>query len=144
MNTSVRWAALLTRLVISAFAAWKFWELGLPMPAADLSDIAGVAAGVSGTLLGFLITAVALLTSVMDRKLVANMRMTGHYQRLVKETFHTCIMLLCVLVVSVVSMFLSACNMQIAFVVLAFFSLLSLIYLVETGWRFSNVFIELS
>lgn len=137
-------AVFLLRVAASLLASWALWHYGLPMEPADLKGIAGVLAGVSGTLLGFLITAVALLTSVMDRTLVANMRMTGHYQRLVRETFYACIMLLCMLVASIVSLFLDACSMQVAFAVLAFFSVLSLMYMVESGWRFSNVFTIMS
>lgn len=144
MSILVSRAVFWLRVPISLLASWVLWHYGLPMEPADLKGIAGVLAGVSGTLLGFLITAVALLTSVMDRKLVANMRITGHYQRLVKETFYTCIMLLCVLVVSIVSMFLDACSMQVAFALLAFFSVLSFIYMVESGRRFSTVFTILS
>lgn len=114
------------------------------MQADQLSDIAGVLAGVAGTLLGFLITAVTLLTAVMDRQLLVNMRKTGHYQRLVSETFHTCIMLLAVLLVAVISLFLNEQAIQLAFVLLAFFMTLSCFYLIEAGRRFSSVILVMS
>lgn len=144
MTISVRWKALCVRVAISMVAACCFFRYGLPMQADQLSDIAGVLAGVAGTLLGFLITAVTLLTAVMDRQLLVNMRKTGHYQRLVSETFHTCIMLLAVLLVAVISLFLNEQAIQLAFVLLAFFMTLSCFYLIEAGRRFSSVILVMS
>lgn len=43
----------------------------------EISMLSGVLAGASGTILGFLITAIALMASVMDRDLLKNLRATG-------------------------------------------------------------------
>lgn len=144
MTISVRWGQLFVRALIALAAAGCYWRFGHPMELERLNMIAGVLAGVSGTLLGFLITAVALLTSVMDRTLMVNMKATGHYQRLVKETFHTCFMLLVVLMISVGSLLLNEHAVQCLFIALMFFSVLACLYMIEAGQRFSVVITSLS
>lgn len=104
MITSVKWAPLFSRVLIAAVVGILFFHFSANFKSSQLLNVAGVLAGVSGTLLGFLITAVALLTAVMDRRLVANMRKTGHYQRLVSETFATCIGLFATTVLCIVAL----------------------------------------
>ena len=49
---------------------------------------------VAGTLLGFLIAAVAILTAVVNRRLIQNMVKTGHYRVLLHEMYGTSVALL--------------------------------------------------
>lgn len=144
MTTSVRWKVLLPRVIAAAAVAGLFVRYGKDLSLEKLHGIAGVIAGVSGTLLGFLITAVALLTAIMDRTLVANMRKTGHYQRLVFDSFSTCAALLGTVVTSILSLFLDGCLHYVVFTLMLFVLCLGVLYAVEAGRRFSNVISNLS
>lgn len=144
MTTSVRWKTLLPRAVVAACVMVLFFCYGSDFKDDKLQSIAGVIAGVAGTLLGFLITAVALLTAVMDRTLIANMRKTGHYQRLVEDTFTTCTLLLGAVVASIVSLFFAGEHLHWAFSVVVLLCMLSLLYVFEAGRRFSVVIKALS
>lgn len=144
MTTSVRWKTLLPRAVVATAVAILFVVYKDSLSIERLYNIAGVIAGVAGTLLGFLITAVALLTAVMDRTLVANMRKTGHYQRLVFDTFATCSALLGVVVTSILSLFLECQLHTLAFALTLFLLSLGILYVIEAGRRFSMVISTLS
>ena len=144
MITSVKWAPLFSRALISACAGLLFFHYCVNFKSSQLLNVAGVLAGVSGTLLGFLITAVALLTAVMDRPLVANMRKTGHYQRLVSETFATCIGLFATTVLCIVALFFTDLALTVVFAVVVFMAVLSFLYVVEAGRRFSTIISALS
>ncbi|WP_248915844.1 hypothetical protein [Pseudomonas moorei] len=144
MTTSVRWKTLLPRAAIAVCVTALFLYYGAGFKDEKLQSIAGVIAGVAGTLLGFLITAVALLTAVMDRTLIANMRKTGHYQRLVEDTFTTCTLLLGVVVASIFSLFFESERLHCAFAILVLLCMLGLLYVFEAGRRFSVVIKALS
>jgi hypothetical protein len=53
----------------------------------DLTTFATAVAGSAGTILGFVITAIALMASVMDRDLLRNLRATGGYKKLISGSF---------------------------------------------------------
>jgi hypothetical protein len=57
---------------------------------ARLYNLANTLATVSGVLFGFLLTAIAMMISLPDRRLIANMRLTGHYRVLMKGTLRAC------------------------------------------------------
>lgn len=143
MAISVPWTTLLLRAGLSLFGAALLWHYGQALPEARILAISSAIAGAAGTLLGFLLTAVALLTAVMDRALVANMRKTGHYQRLVHESFLTCGWMLAALVMSVMNMLLDGRPLVIAFCLTIFLSIFSVLQLVEAGVRFTRVFVIL-
>jgi len=62
-------------------------------------------AGVSATLLGFLIAALSILTAVLNRRLIINLRKTGHYDNLIHDLIHASLMFLVSLVFALMSMF---------------------------------------
>lgn len=143
MAISVPWKTLLIRAGLSILSAAMLWHHGQGLPEARILAISAAVAGAAGTLLGFLLTAVALLTAVMDRALVANMRKTGHYQRLVRESFVTCGWMLATLVMSVVNMLLAGQPLFVAFCLTIFLSTFSTLQLIEAGVRFTRVFVIL-
>lgn len=53
----------------------------------DLRNIVTVLVGVSGTILGFLVAAGALLYAVANTSLVRNLQRTGHFNRLLGDLF---------------------------------------------------------
>ncbi len=144
MDTSLKIKDVLFSSFVSGGITFLFYGYCTMPTESQLYEIAKVLAGVSGTLLGFLITAITLLTAVMDRQLVANMRRTGHYQRLLKETFYTCAFLLILLVNSIFMLFIKGDFLNYSAYGLVFFSIFSLWHVIKAGYRFCNIFIVMS
>lgn len=69
----------------------------------DTRELFSASAGASGTLLGFLLAALALLTAALERQLVVNMRKTGSFDALLKDVVHTCLVLVAALSIALVS-----------------------------------------
>ncbi|MGB6145406.1 MAG: hypothetical protein WBG33_14025 [Rhodanobacter sp.] len=139
MNISVNWATALTKLLAASAVCVIFLRYFHGTNDARLSSVLGLIAGFTGTLLGFLITAVALLTAVMDRHLVENMRRTGHYQRLVSETFATCIGFFVSSLVCMYAMLFDGDVLFYLFAEIVFMVVLSCILTIEAGRRFLSV-----
>ena len=89
-------------------------------------EISKLIASIAGTILGFLLTAVAMLTAVMDRKLLENMRKTGHYQVFITDCFINCLLLLLTTILGVSTLFLSLPTLNYIFLGMIFFSISSI------------------
>jgi len=135
----VRWKILLPRVALSIGIAFLFWWLGRNINIEELKNIASILISLAGLMLGFLITSIALITSVMDKKIVSNMKKTGHFKRLIDDTFLTCILFLAVILFSIVSLFIYGSIFCCVFTVVISFSTLSLLYLIEAGRRFATI-----
>lgn len=142
MNTSVPTMKRLLSGGLSLALGVAFYFFVIPVDDRAMS-ILGVIASAAGTLLGFLLTAMTVLTAVMDRTLVANMVKTGHYQRLIRETFFCCAMLLVLLVSSVLTMFSSCQAQDVVFSFTIGMSVFCVCLMAEAGYRFKNVFLSL-
>lgn len=62
-------------------------QLDLADRTADLRNAVSVIAGASATLLGFLVSAGALLYAVANTRLAENLQRTGHFRLLLKDLF---------------------------------------------------------
>lgn len=144
MDTSIRWTALVIRLGLSLVVVALYCWFCTWLQPDQMRSIATTMAGIAGTLLGFLLMAMSLLTAVMDRNLVLTMKKTGHYQRLIMETFHACAVLLATLVCGIICLFLANTELKWSFCILVFLSTLSLLYVIESGRRFKNIFLVMS
>lgn len=116
-----------------------FFHYGKGISSSVLHSIAGVVASVAGTLLGFLITSIALMTAVMDRVLVVRMRKSGHYERLITDAFLTCASLLALVLVCILSLFFSGAVNHYIFTAVVIFLVYSFLSATESGHRFYNV-----
>ncbi len=94
--------------IFAGFAGFVGALLILPDIADRLNFISGTMASIGGTLFGFMVTSLSILSAVIDRRLVVNMKKTGHYDQLVRELFYASIVLLLVLVTSLICLFLKA------------------------------------
>ncbi|MDH2488074.1 hypothetical protein [Acinetobacter baumannii] len=101
-------------------------------------------AGIAGTLLGFLIGAVSLLTAVMDRTLIQNMRKNGQYNILVNSTFSACLSLLLLIVFCFFSFLVNQQCLKIMFSTVIFLSVYSALLVVAIGVKFKNIFVVMS
>lgn len=76
------------------------WWATKTFPGIDIKEIGSVFASVSGTLLGFLIAALSILATVLDRTLLQNMRKSGHLEVLMNELHNAGIAFLIVLLLA--------------------------------------------
>lgn len=139
MNISVNWATASLKILTASATTALFIRYFSDIEESKISAALGPIAGFTGTLLGFLITAVALLTAVMDRPLVENMRKTGHYQRLISETFATCVGFLVSTLVCIYAMLFDGKALFYLFSEIIFLVVLSCVLTIEAGRRFLNV-----
>lgn len=143
MGTLVQWKTLFSRSVISAGVVLLFWFKSDSVKVETLVSASGVITGLAGTLLGFLITSMSLITALMDKKLVINMLKTGHYRRLIADTILTCTFLLTLIVVCLICLISQSYMIKCAFYAIIFFLSISILYLVEAGRRFSMVVLNI-
>lgn len=143
MTTLVRWDALSIRSIVSAIAVYFFWKFDAQIKPETAISASGVIVGLAGTLLGFLITSISLLTALIDKKLIANMIKTSHYSRLISDTVLTCLFLIIVIIISIVTLLSHGKLVFCFFSSALFFTCLSFLYLIEAGRRFSVILIGL-
>ncbi|MCV2444777.1 hypothetical protein ACG907_02775 [Acinetobacter bereziniae] len=103
-------------------------------------EIAKLICSISGTILGFLLTAVAMLTAIMDRKLVENMRKTGHYKVFIVDCFVNCFVFLITIILGITCLFTINPNLSYIFYLMILFAMTALFMLVEQGRRFLLIF----
>ena len=107
--------------------------------AGRLHALADTLATVSGVLFGFLLTAVAMLISLPERRLVANMRRTGHFGVLLKGTLRACGVHFCGLIFALIAVFADGRPLE-ALVSLALAAeAFAILRTAECGGRFWNV-----
>jgi hypothetical protein len=87
---TIDWGKWLRRAAATGVFPALVWvgyrALGARTPG-DLMAMASTFAAVAGTLLGFVVAALSILASLMDRTLVANLRKTGHFSTLLHELY---------------------------------------------------------
>lgn len=131
--------------VLAAIAMTILYQQAeLKTETATLTTIASATASSAGTILGFLITAIALLASVMDRNLIRNLRSTGGYQVLIRGSFTCGAVHLALLTQSIVFLLPWENHKSILFSAIIFTGSLCVIYLATTGLNFYRVIMAMS
>lgn len=110
----------------------------------ELSTLAGVIAGSAGTILGFLITAIALMASVMDRDLLKNLRSTGGYRSLISGSFVCAGLFLLLLASSICLLLPWGGDKQFILLLNVFLGSLAAIQLASTGAGFYRIIMSIS
>jgi hypothetical protein len=123
-------------LVASPVAAFYAHEALAPRSHADVLSICGTLASIAGTLLGFVIAALSILTAVMDRKLVVNLRLTGHFERMLKGLYLAAVLFMVVLSAALVSLFLPEVYARIGGAISAVAQANGLVALAASGRQF--------
>lgn len=120
---------------ILTLSAWHFnWFDELD--SAAIRAAASVAAQVSATLLGFLITGLSILASVSGNRLLKKMQESGHYQVLLKKIFVVSIWYASSLVIGCWTV-ISPFNLLFVSAYISLFVFLSSILMLgDIGWRF--------
>lgn len=94
----MRWISAIVAVAVGA-AAYRY----APDPTITRGFLSAVA-GIAATLLGFIVAALSILTAVLNRRLIINLRKTGHYDDLVSELFHAAVAFLVAMISALVSM----------------------------------------
>lgn len=153
MNTSVRWVQELLKLIfcilipfVSAYLFYTYVPYHFDVENSQTSkfEIAKFTATISATLLGFLLTAVAVLTALMDKTLIANMRLTGHYPKFLKMAFLASFIFLIVTILGFLVLLLYPIHYAfIVFCLMIGFFILALLLLLITGYSFYKMIIHI-
>ena len=106
----------------------------------QVSNIAGTFAAVSGTLMGFLVAALSILTSLIHRRLIENMRKTGHWDYLLRRIYKAASAFLVVLVLSLMVLFIMGPWKHWLMVTASGLMLLAIWQLVSAGKTLQKVF----
>lgn len=134
----------LCKVIASAAITWLFYREGFRFQAGELSTLAGAVAGCAGTILGFLITAIALMASVMDRDLLKNLRTTGGYSSLIGGSFLCASLYLLLLAFSVCLLLPWGGGTELLLHVTVFVGALASIQLASTGLGFYRIIMAIS
>lgn len=134
----------LFKLLIAIGATIIFHQKSFSFQPGDIAALANALASSSGTILGFLITAIALMASVMDRSLLKNLRATGGYRVLISGSF-TCAALFLVLLGLSLSLLLPGAS-RAYWLLLAtvFIGVLAAVNLAISGLGFYRVIMSIS
>lgn len=138
MGISARWVTLLFSIIIGSAVTFLYHKYGVLSPE-QIYTVSGVVTGLTATLLGFIITVAALIFALLDRTLVKNLRATGHYGVLMRDATFCCLLLLLSCVVSLACLVFPPGSVKTAFLALLFLLSASLVYVFQSGRRFSMV-----
>lgn len=134
----------LFKLTAAIFITWLFHRYNFCFQPGEISTLAGVLAGSAGTILGFLITAIALMASVMDRDLLKNLRSTGGYRSLISGSFVCACLFLLLLASSVCLLLPWGGEKQLLLLLNVFIGSLAAIQLAGTGLGFYRIIMSIS
>jgi predicted lysophospholipase L1 biosynthesis ABC-type transport system permease subunit len=124
-------------LALAAIASWGLHYFGcLPGPfESDRASIFGTLAQVAGTMLGFMLAALAVVASITDTDLLRRMRETGHYDALLQNLFANSLLFLGCAILSLL-MLLGVHLSNWWFAVLFGLHVAAAIMLFVVGWQF--------
>ncbi len=74
---------------------------------ARLLSVSATMASLSGTLFGFVIAALSILSAVLERRLLKRMKKTGYYTQLINELISAATVFLIVMIVTLFSLFMA-------------------------------------
>ena len=131
------------RIGISAAIAWLLWSHIDTFSDDALHNASSAFAGVTATMLGFMIAALSILTAVANQKLLRNMQRTGHYKKLLHELYHTSAAYAAGMVASLTSIFLSAPYISWSMTLTIFAVTYSTLMIISVGHKFWVVLINL-
>jgi hypothetical protein len=130
----------LATLIVGIVLVPKGFEaVGWTVETADLRNAVNVFAGVDGTLLGFLVSAGALLYAVANTRLAENLQRTGHFRRLLVDLFLSCAAFLVALIASLVGLFVpgkgDGFSLAMATQVIVAANAVAFLWLLPVGWK---------
>ena len=88
-------------------AIFGYFDVFAGMLPADLRTAYGVVSQISATMLGFVLAALAILSTVANTRLLRNMQKTGHYAYLLRRMLGVTVAFGVVMICSLVSLFIA-------------------------------------
>lgn len=143
MRTSVKLKESF-KILSAAFIAFAFYKRDFNFLSSDITTLASAVASSSGTILGFLITAIALLAAIMDRDLMRNLRATGGYKVLIVRSFVCAALYLILLVLSLCLLLPWGVESKSLLLAIVFIGALASIHLFLTGISFCRIIVTIS
>lgn len=143
MRISVKLKELF-KVLVAALAALAFYKRDFNLMPEGITTLAGAVASSSGTILGFLITAIALMAAIMDRDLMRNLRATGGYKVLIVRSFVCAALYLALLVLSICLLLPWGEASKQLLLAIVFIGALASIHLLLTGISFCRIIVTIS
>ncbi len=100
-----------------------------------MRNAVNVVAGAAATILGFLVSAGALLYAVANTTLARNLQRTGHFNRLLADLFIAASCFLFALVVGLLALFLSPAKLEVGIRAMVFANVLAYLLLIPVGQK---------
>lgn len=146
MKKLVRFFISLTTSFIFAWLTFKFSNSYLSDSHQNNGpyELAKQISSIAGVILGFIFTAISILTAVMDKTLISNMMRTGHFKIFIKQAFYSCAWLMTLIVICLAFLVLTDVWLRIGFAVIIGVSTYTIIELITTANRFYNIIITMS
>lgn len=131
---------ILAGVVFALLAAWGRWDV---FADAELATTVPTVVQVSASMMGFMLAALAILISIVDKPLVQNLQKSGHYKDLLNTLFIASVIFAAIFVLSSVVLIAPVAVPHWKTVLLGLlFS--GTFVLLQTGWKFWLVLSNLS
>ncbi len=130
-------------LLLSCVVTFLFYQYGGAISDKSIQAVASVVSGIASTLLGFLVTAIALMASLGDAELIKNMKGYGKYVTLLNGAFYNCTMLLLLIICCISCLFTDGKLLNVLFLFTVFIFSHSVYCSVDSGKRFYNILVVL-
>ncbi|KAF0569138.1 hypothetical protein FQV37_331 [Psychrobacter nivimaris] len=92
-----------------------------------------------GILLGFLLTLIAIVVSLVGTKLVSNLIKTSHYNNLLSNSKILALLYFFTLIIAVVGLFVQKYQIPV-FILVIFLSIMIIVYSLRTAYKFFQIF----
>lgn len=107
-------------------------------------ELAKQISSIAGVILGFIFTAISILTAVMDKTLISNMMRTGHFKIFIKQAFYSCAWLMILIIICLASLVSKGDWLKLGFSIIIGISTYTTVELITTANRFYNIIITMS
>lgn len=104
-----------------------------------IKDIFKVLIPLYGILLGFLLTLIAIVVSLVGTKLVSSLIKTNHYNNLLSNSKVLALLYFFTLIIAVVGLFLQTYQ-TFVFILVIFLSIMIIVYSLRTAYKFFQIF----
>lgn len=117
---------------------WKFYSYFLEWDIDKKLDFAKVVISLFGTLLGFLLTLLAIVISLTTNNLIQRMVQSGHYDNLILSSKILAMLYFITLIVCTIGLFTYP-QYPISFVISIFFTVVATAFSIRTAFKFFQI-----
>lgn len=130
---------MVPKIVFSFALAALLWHYRDVFPENTLHNSAGAFAGISATLLGFMVASLSILTAMINQRLIRNMQRSGHYKVLLKELYYTAASYGLVTILALFNIFLIEPYVTFGMIITISVMAFSTLMMVSVGTKFWKV-----